>query len=219
MGGYEMLSIAMRLVCAAVMGGIIGAERANRHQAAGLRTFSLVCLGSALAQIVDLQMVTEFGTGDPVRLAQGVISGIGFLGVGTIIVTKENHIKGLTTAATLWTTAVLGICVGSGYVWGSMLAFALVFVIVKFLAYTSRHLERYNREIDLMLELHDQESAKMVLDHIREKGYRIIQMERDWCPEYVRMHLELDLGSRLDHNRVVDELSRMENVNFVQENR
>lgn len=219
MGEYQMLAIAMRLVCAAVMGGIIGVERANRHQAAGLRTFSLVCLGSALAQIVDLQMVAEFGTGDPVRLAQGVISGIGFLGVGTIIVTKENQIKGLTTAATLWTTAVLGICIGSGYVFGSVLAFALVFVIVRFLAYASRHLERYNKEIDLALELDNQEAVKAVLDHIRGKGYRIIQMEREQCPEYVKMQLELELGGKLDHNQIIDELSRIENVSFVQENR
>lgn len=219
MGGYQIFAIAMRLICAAVMGGMIGAERANRHQAAGLRTFSLVCLGSALAQIVDVQMVTEFGTGDPVRLAQGVISGIGFLGVGTIIVTKENQIKGLTTAATLWTTAVLGICIGSGCVLESVLAFALVFVIVRLLAYASRHMERYNREIDLVLELDNQEAVKAVLDYVRGKGYRIIQMERSRYPEYVKMQLELELGGKLDHNEIIDELSRMENIGFVQENR
>lgn len=218
MGGYEMMEIAIRLICAAVMGAIIGMERANRHQAAGLRTFSLVCLGSALAQIVDLQMIETYGTGDPVRLAQGVINGIGFLGVGTIIVTRKNHIRGLTTAATLWTTAVLGICVGSGYVWGSIMAFALIFVIVRCLAYASRHLERFNREIDMVIEVDNQEAARAVLDNIRKRGYRIIELEKNQYPSYVTMHVELEIGAKVDHARIIDELSRIENVNYVQEN-
>lgn len=216
---YQMFEIAIRLICAAVMGGVIGAERANRHQVAGLRTFSLVCVGAALAQIVDIQMVTKYGMGDPVRLAQGVINGIGFLGVGTIIVTKENHIKGLTTAATLWTTAVLGISVGSGYVWESVFAFVLVFVIVKFLSYLSKYLERYSREIDLFIEVQNLSAVPHILDTIRNKGYRIILMEKELHTDYLVLHLELDFGSRVDHYKVIDELSKLENVNFVQENR
>ena len=83
---YNEVSILIRLVLAALMGSIIGIERGSNKQVAGMRTFALVCVGSALAQIVDIQCIMTYGTGDPVRLAQGVISGIGFLGVGTIVV-------------------------------------------------------------------------------------------------------------------------------------
>ena len=76
--------------------------------------------------ITDEYLVVTYGTGDPARLAAQVISGIGFLGVGTIIVTGKNYVKGLTTAASLWTTACLGIAIGAGYIAGSLLAFFFI---------------------------------------------------------------------------------------------
>jgi len=120
---FNFVSIALRLVLATLLGSIIGMERGATRHAAGLRTFTLVCLGAALAQIVDIRCIMTYGVGDPVRLAQGVISGIGFLGVGTIVVTGRSHIKGLTTAATLWTTAVLGICIGAGFLFSWVFKF------------------------------------------------------------------------------------------------
>lgn len=215
----ELIIEGFQLICAAVMGAIIGVERANRHQAAGLRTFSLVCLGSALAQMVDIHMVSQFGAGDPVRLAQGVINGIGFLGVGTIIVTRGNHIKGLTTAATLWATAVLGISIGSGYVFGTIATFTLIFVIIRLLVYVSRYLERYNREIGLVLEVAGQEASQKVIRVLHEKGYQIKELEKTQYPEYMYMHLEVDLGKKMDHNGVIDALYELDYVNYVQENR
>lgn len=220
MGNVSELFIAgFQLLCAAVMGAVIGVERANRHQAAGLRTFSLVCLGSALAQMVDIHMVLQFGSGDPVRLAQGVINGIGFLGVGTIIVTRGNHIKGLTTAATLWTTAVLGICIGSGYVFGTIATFVLIFVIIRLLVYVSRYLERFNREIGLVLEVWNQEASQKLIKELRARGYQIKEMEKVQYPEYMYMHLEVDLGKKMDHNSVIESLYELDYVNYVQENR
>lgn len=216
---FNEISIAVRLICAAVMGALIGMERATSHQAAGLRTFSLVCIGSALAQIIDIRCVMQMGMGDPVRLSQGVISGIGFLGVGTIIVTRENHIKGLTTAATLWATAVLGICVGSGYITGSVLAFILIIVVVKSLAYVSRHLEQYTREIDLIIDIDNHDAAGRLTEYMREHGYRIKRMERTEYKGYVRINMEIDLGSKMNHQTVIDEIYRIKNINYVQENR
>lgn len=215
---FNVASITLRLICAALMGALIGVERASQHQTAGLRTFSVVCLGSALAQIVDMRCVMVMGTGDPVRLAQGVINGLGFIGVGTIIVTKENHIKGLTTAATLWTTAVLGICIGSGYLWGSVISFILILFIVKFLSYASRHLDRYNKEIDLIIEVDNNEGVKKVTEYIRNSGYRILVMEKTQFADYMNVHMEIDLGKKADHKRIVDELYKLKNVNYVQEN-
>ena len=100
---FNLLSVFVRLALSTVLGGLIGLERGSHGQPAGLRTFALVCLGATIAMITDEYLVVTYGTGDPARLAAQVISGIGFLGVGTIIVTGKNYVKGLTTAASLWT--------------------------------------------------------------------------------------------------------------------
>lgn len=109
--GFTTGAIALRLLFAAVLGCIIGLERATKHHPAGMRTFALVCLGAAASAIVNIYLGTAFGAGrtDLSRIPAGVVSGIGFLGVGTIIITGKNQVRGLTTAAGLWTTATLGI--------------------------------------------------------------------------------------------------------------
>jgi putative Mg2+ transporter-C (MgtC) family protein len=111
----------------AILGALIGYEREYYHKAAGLRTHMLVCVGSAL-----ITLVSNFGfsQGDPTRIASSIITGIGFLGAGAIIIGKGN-IKGLTTAATLWMVAGLGLAVGSGFYWGALMASALVIIILE----------------------------------------------------------------------------------------
>ena len=88
---FNLLSVFVRLALATVLGGLIGLERGSHGQPAGLRTFALVCLGATIAMITDEYLVVTYGTGDPARLAAQVISGIGFLGVGTIIVTGKSR--------------------------------------------------------------------------------------------------------------------------------
>lgn len=114
------ISTLMRLVFAAVCGGLIGLERELKGRPAGLKTFSLVCVGATLAMITNeyISVYVSGGSGDAARMAAQVISGIGFLGAGTIIVTGVNQIKGLTTAAALWVTAALGITIGTGFYFG-----------------------------------------------------------------------------------------------------
>ena len=112
--------ILLRLILAAVLGGIIGIERESINRPAGFRTHILVCVGSALTMLVSISMGKSFGIGaDPGRIAAQVISGIGFLGAGTIIREGAN-IKGLTTAASLWTVAAIGLAAGSGYYMGAV---------------------------------------------------------------------------------------------------
>jgi putative Mg2+ transporter-C (MgtC) family protein len=100
-----------RLLLAVALGGIIGAEREIRHKAAGLRTNILIALGSALFTIMSASMQT--GTGDPTRIAAQIVTGIGFLGAGAIIRTRGG-VQGLTTAATVWVNAALGVAAGGG---------------------------------------------------------------------------------------------------------
>jgi putative Mg2+ transporter-C (MgtC) family protein len=127
--------IAIRLAIAAILGSIVGSERQRHEWAAGLRTHMLVCVGSALIMIVSM-----FGFGDvvnhpgivldPSRVAAQVVSGIGFLGAGTILFLRREVVRGLTTAAGLWTVAAVGLACGGGLYFAACLTTAIVFVIL-----------------------------------------------------------------------------------------
>jgi putative Mg2+ transporter-C (MgtC) family protein len=109
------LAIAIRILAAVIIGGFIGLERGLKNRPAGLRTYMLVCVGACIVMLTNQYMVQVYGTGDPVRMGAQVVSGIGFLGAGTIIVTRRNQIKGLTTAAGLWSAAGVGLALGIGF--------------------------------------------------------------------------------------------------------
>ena len=131
----EQLIEVMRLVVAAFLGGVIGLERQQRHKSAGLRTHILVSLGSCLVMILSYKIyigVQGLTNADPARLAAQVVSGIGFLGAGTIM--KEGlTIKGLTTAASLWVVAGVGLAVGAGYYLGAVVTTALSVIALTYL--------------------------------------------------------------------------------------
>ena len=101
----NIASISLRIILSILLGGILGLERGIKNRPAGLRTYILVCLGSALVMMTNQYVCITYQTGDPVRLGAQVISGIGFLGAGTIVLTGRNKITGITTAAGLWTAA------------------------------------------------------------------------------------------------------------------
>lgn len=122
----------IRLIVALILGGIIGGERETVKRPAGFRTYILVCVGSALVMITSeyiLNRYVDMRNLDPTRMGAQVISGIGFLGAGTII--REHHkVRGLTTAAGLWTVACVGIAVGAGYYTGAIAATVIIIIIL-----------------------------------------------------------------------------------------
>jgi putative Mg2+ transporter-C (MgtC) family protein len=126
------LEAGLRLLLAAALGAVIGFEREKRHKPAGLRTHILICLGSALFTVVSIMGFT--GPVDPSRVAAGVVTGIGFLGAGVIFrgMRGDVHVVGLTTAASIWITAAIGIAAGAGmYIIATVVA--IVTLIVLFL--------------------------------------------------------------------------------------
>ena len=122
------LSIFIRLFLAALFGGIIGIERTTKKHAAGLRTYILVAIGACMIMLTNLFIVETFETGDIGRMGAQVISGIGFLGAGTIIITSRNRIKGLTTAAALWACAAMGLALGIGFYALALIGFIIIFI-------------------------------------------------------------------------------------------
>ncbi len=219
---FNLLSIVVRLLLAIIMGGIIGFERASKRQAAGLRTFALVCLGSALAVIVNLYLWELTGsTSDAGRIPAGVVSGVGFLGVGTIVVTNRNHVKGLTTAAGLWATAALGLALGAGMIIISVIAFVLLMVTISFLQVVSRLQEKYNRIMGLYLEVDKDKGMNQLATYIQKKNYEIISMEKKRekiLKGYdVAVLMELDLKNKYDHSKVLTEIGSIDGVNYIEE--
>ena len=121
--------IVLRLFAAAVLGGLVGLERERHNQPAGLRTHIILSIGSALAMCMSVNLAMQFQplvpNGDPARLAAQVISGIGFLGAGAIF-RYGTSVKGLTTATSLWTMAIVGLAVGAGHYFSAVIATALI---------------------------------------------------------------------------------------------
>lgn len=105
----NILSVIVRILLAIICGGVIGIERRRAHQSAGMRTYMLVCMGAAIVMATGQYMYDTFKTGDPSRLGAQVISGIGFLGAGSIITSGKTKVRGLTTAAGLWVSACIGL--------------------------------------------------------------------------------------------------------------
>ena len=135
--------VFLRLVLAAALGGAIGLEREYRHKPAGLRTNMLIALGSALFSVMSVQLGS--GAGSPDRIAAQVVTGIGFLGAGAILRSGEN-IHGLTTAATIWVNAAIGMAAGLGAYAVASVAAAITLVVLAFLPVMERLFERRERQ-------------------------------------------------------------------------
>jgi len=129
------LEILFRVFLAAVLGGAVGFDRQLRNKPAGLRTHMLVAMGSALAvgaSVLVTQDIAGVGRADAVRVAAGVVTGVGFLGAGTILRSSEG-VRGLTTAAGLWVTATIGIALGFGYYWLAVGSTVIAVIVIGFL--------------------------------------------------------------------------------------
>lgn len=133
LGLHELneLTVVLRLLMAVVCGGILGLERTRKRRPAGLRTYMLVCIGAAVVMMTGQYMTELFNT-DPARMPAQVISGIGFLGAGTIMVTRYYRVKGLTTAAGLWVAACMGLAIGIGFYFGAIVTCVVLIIVMTF---------------------------------------------------------------------------------------
>ena len=211
-------SIFLRLAMAMAMGAAIGYERAAKKSTAGLRTFSIVC-AAAFTMIINEYLIDRYGTGDPARLAAQVISGIGFLGMGSIILTSRNQVRGLTTAGTLWATAILGIALGAGMLVPSLIAFSIMLFTTTILYYISQHLERYNRYITIYLEVDKNAGLRQIIETLTGQGYEVMQLQKHKSsPEGdLTLQLDLNLKGKYLHSDVVSHLGEMESIHYIEE--
>jgi putative Mg2+ transporter-C (MgtC) family protein len=170
-------TIVIRLLLSVILGGIIGFERGRSGRPAGLRTHILVCLGSTLAMMTNQYIFQEYAINDPTRMAAQVISGIGFLGAGTIIVTGKHQVKGLTTAAGLWATACMGLAIGIGFYKAAILACLLIFFVTVVLHRLDNSMLSKSKVMDLYIEISNAVSISSVADAIKSQMIYIESIE------------------------------------------
>lgn len=176
--GLTLDSVTLRLLLTVVCGGMIGLERTFRRRPAGFRTHILICMGACITTLVGQYLVLhmQFHT-DVSRLGAQVIAGVGFIGAGTIIVTRHNRVKGLTTAAGLWTSAIIGLALGAGFYEGGVAAAILVLLAETLFAKLERAILRKSPEINLYIRYNDSQTLERILSFLRKNQINILSME------------------------------------------
>ena len=169
--------VLLRVLLAIIMGGAIGMERGKQGRAAGMRTHILVCLGATLATMTGLFAYETVGyAGDPLRVAAQVISGIGFLGVGTILIKGRFQITGLTTASGLWVAATIGIALGIGFYLGATITFLATILTMTFMHRFEYRVTHKNCRFGIYLEISGTEHVRKLHDHLIE-NYRVTDVQ------------------------------------------
>lgn len=172
---YEvnLFSVTVRVCLAMLLGGILGIERGRKHRPAGFRTYMLVCLGTTIVMLTNQYVYERYGGGDPVRMGAQVISGIGFLGAGTIIVTGHNQVKGLTTAAGLWAAACVGLAVGIGFYEGAVVGGMAVVLILTFFHRVDGLILSKSRRMEVYVEAENVKELTRFLKSVKQQRLEV----------------------------------------------
>ena len=176
--GLTLLSVTLRMLLAVACGGIIGIEREYKRRPAGFRTHILICLGAAMTTMTSqyLFLYMHYYT-DMGRLGAQVVAGIGFIGAGAIIVTRRKRVKGLTTAAGLWTAAIIGLALGAGFFEGAIFATFLILLAELVFSKLEYRMLTSAPEINLYMEYTGRECLENVLRLLREQEVKVLNME------------------------------------------
>ncbi|WRS28816.1 MgtC/SapB family protein [Oscillospiraceae bacterium MB08-C2-2] len=219
----EALSICAKLLLAVLCGGIIGSERGNKGRPAGFRTHILVCLGSALTMMTsDFIIRTYDSATDPARLGAQVISGIGFLGAGTIIVTGKHQVRGLTTAAGLWASACMGLAIGIGYYKGALLACFFIWFVSAVLHNLDQYLSSRSQVVTVYVEFESHGVISAMIECLKKDNIRLSDMEiigvgRTSADAALSAILSLRLPKKQSHAEIRNILRGMQGILYVEE--
>ena len=214
------LAIALRIFAAVILGGLIGLERGLKNRAAGLRTHMLVCVGACLIMLTNQFIYQTTGTGDPVRMGAQVISGIGFLGAGTIMVTRRHQVKGLTTAAGLWTAAGVGLTLGIGFYEAAAMGSLAVFIVMTLMQKMDNRVHRKTKDFDLFVELTPALSFGNFLKEMRKLEIEVAEVQKEPSTDAESGNraylLAMHTKDRRLHMDVLEEIQAIEGVSYTE---
>ena len=215
------LAVAVRIFAAVLLGGILGLERGMKHRPAGLRTYMLVCVGSCLIMLTNQYIHQVYGSGDPVRMGAQVVSGIGFLGAGTIVVTRRNQIKGLTTAAGLWTSAGVGLALGIGFYEAALAGGLATFFVMTMLQRMDNNMHSKSKQVETYIELSSEIMLGDFLRAVRESPIEISDVQREQESDNdkgTRAYIAtLKAKKRTSHQEILQTVQEIPGVVYLEE--
>ena len=212
------VSVLVRLFFAVLCGGAIGIEREHKRRTAGFRTHILICLGAAMTTMIsqfllyNMHLYTDIG-----RLGAQVIAGIGFIGAGTIIVTKRRQVKGLTTAAGLWTCAIIGLAIGAGYYEAALFSTIIILLAEIFFSRFEYWVLENAKNINIYVEYTGNENLDSVIRLL--KSYRVVIIDLEITKSGVNSCaiFQLQLPKKISHDKIMTSISASEGIISVEE--
>ena len=220
--GLSLLAMTVRMLLAVVCGSVIGIEREIKRRPAGFRTHILICMGAAMTTLTSeyLLLILNVNT-DPARLGAQVIAGIGFIGAGTIIVTRHQRVKGLTTAAGLWAVAIVGLCIGSGFYEGAIITTLLIFIAESLFSRLEFWIMRSAPEVNILLEYTNAKCLDELLQQFRANNVKLLHLEITHTHANDKRHacaiLALRLHKKYNVEKLLDMINACEDIVSVEE--
>jgi putative Mg2+ transporter-C (MgtC) family protein len=220
---FSIPVVMIRLLLATACGGIIGFMRSVKRRGAGFKTHIMVCLGAALIMMTG-EYIFRFvsnGTGDVARMAAQVVSGVGFLGAGTIMVTGKNQIKGLTTAAGLWACSGIGLAVGIGFYSGAIFCTLLVFLVYNYMERVDEFAYEHSRVYNIYVEFESRRYISPFMAAVKGKGIKFLNLELSKSKknkeDIVNATMTIEVNSKSRDVDVRAFIESLEGVNWVEE--
>ena len=215
------LSITVRIILAIAIGGLLGLERGLKNRPAGMRTYILVCVGSALVMMTNQYAFQRWDISDPVRMGAQVVSGIGFLGAGLIIITGRNQIRGITTAAGLWTAACCGLAAGIGFYEGAIAGGLVVLLVMGFMDRFDTRIRHHARSMDLYMEFDSNVRFSDFVDFAKDRGIDIsdvqMQKSKNRKESFLSILFTAELTRSAKHGEILEMLHNAPGVGYLEE--
>lgn len=214
---WTLQNLIIRVVASMFLGGIIGLDRGMKHRGAGTKTMTVVCLGATLVMLTEQYIQVNFpGLANMNRLAAQVISGVGFLGVGTIII-SNHRVRGLTTAATLWASATIGLAVGIGFVEGGILITLMMLLSLHVLPFVERFATRNSRYCNVIIDLEEIRYLHVIIQDLKAAGVSVDSMELSpsRIGDSVSVYLILHTGKGMENTGIYEIITKSDKVESV----
>lgn len=206
------LTVLVRMALAAIIGCVLGWERMKKLRAAGIRTYMLVCMGACVAMMTGLFVTGFTGSGDATRIAAQVVSGIGFIGAGTIMISGFSRIRGLTTAAGIWAAACVGLAVGAGFYTASVIMTAMLMLAVGVGALVQKNAVANGGKLRLYAVIESEEELKRFFEIAKENELDLMEFDvQHIMNSFIGISFTLMLPKNVHHK---DAIKKLREFNF-----
>ena len=214
---FNEISMVLRLALAVICAGVIGIEREQKRRAAGFRTHILIAMGAAMTSLLGQFLASGLPT-DPLRIGAQVVSGMGFIGAGTIFVTRRKDAKGLTTAARLWTTAIIGLAAGAGCYIEVIFCTVMILLAQMVFSKIEYYLISSSKVMNVYVDFSDKKDIYTVNQMINDKKIEILSTEINKSPDDdgISAVFTLKFLAKTDHEEILRDLAELESVRRVE---